>query len=275
MKFQQIVASINDAFFRLESFMNGIRNEYQYFGFNEAFTTLFIEAKKPENFTYSNCLLVGQYWKLTEQIRVDYDKADFKNTEAYDNEMFCKDCEEITHLNWERIEEFDEFTTPDEIAEYERKRSITDVLGLQAVQPPQKETEQKPLVIKPVLKPEAAQKVFDIIKDFFNPEQQNELKRTLETGNDTSQHLVFLDNGNRLADAFKQLKKADVIIGCEQKELESWIQRNFKFRHRKQTKEFRLRYLNDIISTNKDKCQKPILNTTINRATGEISITKV
>lgn len=129
--FQEIVTNINNAFFRLESFMNGTVKNYDYFGFNEAFTKLFNEAIKSENFTYNNCKLIGEYWSLTEQIRVDYDQSNFENSEAYENEMFCKDCDEIMYLNWERIEEFVTFLTPDELAEAERKFSITDILKAQ------------------------------------------------------------------------------------------------------------------------------------------------
>lgn len=135
MKFQEIITEINNAFFRLESFMNGSISNYQYFGFNEAFTSLFSEAKKPENFTYNNCKLIGKYWDLIEQIRVDYDRSDFKYTEAYENENFCKDCDEIMYVNWDRIDEFMVFSTPDEIAEAERKFSITDILKAPTLPP--------------------------------------------------------------------------------------------------------------------------------------------
>ena len=147
MRFQEIITEINNAFFRLESFMNGRLKNYQYFGFNEAFTKLFNEAKKPENFTYNNCKLIGEYWKLTEQIRVDYDKSDFENCEAYENEMFCKDCEEITYLNWERIEEFTAFSTSDEIAESERKFSITNINKTPTPSPQQTETKTDKLKV--------------------------------------------------------------------------------------------------------------------------------
>lgn len=139
MKFQEIITEINNAFFRLESFMNGSISNYQYFGFNEAFTSLFSEAKKPENFTYNNCKLIGKYWDLTEQIRVDYDRSDFKYTEAYENENFCKDCDEIMYVNWDRIDEFMVFSTPNEIAEAERKFSITDILKAPTLPPQQNE----------------------------------------------------------------------------------------------------------------------------------------
>jgi len=144
------------------------------------------------------------------------------------------------------------------------------------IQPQQieKKAEQGTIEMKPAFNTEAVQIVFDILKDFFSKEQQNELKQVLETGNNAAEHLIFLDNGNRLADAFKQLKKADIITGCKQQELENWIYKNFKYRYRKMIKEYSTRYLNDIISTNKDKCQNPLLNVKKDKTTGELIITK-
>lgn len=147
--------------------------------------------------------------------------------------------------------------------EHEEKTENSDLTTLQS------KTE-------PALKVEVQSIVFDILKDFFNEEQHGELKQLLETGKNTSKHLIFLDNGNRLADVFKQLKKADLITKCKQNELESWIKTNFKYRNRKEeVKEYTTRYLNDIISTNKDKCQRPILNVILDKTTGEMKITKV
>lgn len=127
---------------------------------------------------------------------------------------------------------------------------------------------------KPIFRPEAIQAIFDILKDFFHLDSHLGLKQILETGNDVSKPLIFLDNGNRLADAFKQLIKADIITGCEQIQLENWIFKNFKYIHRGQIKNYTQNYLNDIISTNKDKCQKPILNVRLDKSTGIIFITK-
>lgn len=122
----ELTKRINSAFFKLEAFMNGSIDVYKYFGFNNTFTLLFAEIKKTENYTYENCKLINDYWKLTEQIRIDYDKASFDNDSAYDNDDFCKDCDEITYLNYERVEEFCEFRLSDE--SIERKFSITDIL---------------------------------------------------------------------------------------------------------------------------------------------------
>jgi hypothetical protein len=128
--------------------------------------------------------------------------------------------------------------------------------------------------IKPIFNHEAIETIFDLLKDFFSKEHQTELKRILQTGNDASTHLIFLDNGNRLADALKQLYKADYITGCQQNELEAWIQRNYCFRNRGEIKEYTLRYLNDIISTNKPPCKKPILKVAEDKTPGKNLIVK-
>ena len=135
-------------------------------------------------------------------------------------------------------------------------------------------TEHQPPKIKPRFKPESIPTIFELLKGFFSPEHQTLLQQILETGNDASVQLIFLDTGNRLADAFKQLIDADIITGCEKKELETWILRNFNYRYRHIIKPFKSRYLSDIISTTKDKCQKPILNVRVDKATGKAIINK-
>jgi len=126
--------------------------------------------------------------------------------------------------------------------------------------------------IKPIFKPDDVQTVFDLLKNFFVAEHQSQLYNMLSTGNDAPGSLIFLDNGNRLADSFKQLIDADIITGCQKKELENWIFRNFKYRNNQRIKDFTPRYLNDIISTTNDSCRNPILNVTRDRATGNVLI---
>jgi hypothetical protein len=127
---------------------------------------------------------------------------------------------------------------------------------------------------KPSFSADVIPQFYDLIKDFFSEPDQVQLKKILETGANAPNPLVFSDNGNRLADAFKQLINADLITGCEKKELETWICSNFNYRHRQQIKGFRNRYLSDIISTTKDSCQRPILNVTKDKATGKYTISK-
>ena len=128
--------------------------------------------------------------------------------------------------------------------------------------------------IKPIFNPKAINTIFDLLKDFFSKEHQTELIEILQNGSIASTRLIFLDNGNRLADAFKQLIKADIITGCEQKELEAWIQKNFNYRYRNIIKAYTPHYLNDIISTNKILCKNPILEVTKDKVSGKNSIRK-
>ncbi|MCS5543617.1 MAG: hypothetical protein NZ767_02295, partial [SAR86 cluster bacterium] len=82
MEFQQITSSINHAFFRLEMFMKGSVDDYKYYGFNEAFTQLFIVCLQEENYTFENCNLMQSYWELAGRIAYDYDQGGFENKDA-------------------------------------------------------------------------------------------------------------------------------------------------------------------------------------------------
>ena len=128
-------------------------------------------------------------------------------------------------------------------------------------QQPKSKTEQKTIEIKPVLKPEAVQTVFDILKDFFSPEQQAELKQVIETGNIARIKLLFKDNGNRLTDTFKKLIEHDFITGCQKRHLETWIVSNFLFLHNGTKKEFKPRSVNKYVSAGKKTvgCKSPLI----------------
>lgn len=142
----EIKTDINNAFFKLESFMNGTLTDYQYFDFNKAFTNLFTEAKKYENFTYETCKLISMYWSLIYEICYSIDKGEFENTDAYENDEFYKVWNDLERLEHHRIEEFCEFTTPDE-EEEESRFSITDIFAFekqQTIEKPQPIVKQKP-----------------------------------------------------------------------------------------------------------------------------------
>ena len=126
-KYLEIINDINNAFYRLESFANGTLSKYEHFDFHAAFTNLFNETLKPDNYTNENCARIGKYWQLLDFIQQGADKGWFENDNALDNTDFENDCNAIANLSWNRIEEFDQFTTPDEIAEFEYKNSITDI----------------------------------------------------------------------------------------------------------------------------------------------------
>lgn len=139
---------------------------------------------------------------------------------------------------------------------------------------PEREDEKR-VESKPKFKQELQEDIYSILKDFFDINERNQLWQLIETGNDLDKPILFLGNGNRLADTFKQFIKADVITGCQQNQLEGWIVKNFQYIRQGKTHSFTPRYLNDIISTKKDLCRKPLLNVTVAKVTGQIQIRRI
>ena len=80
----------------------------------------------------------------------------------------------------------------------------------------------------------------------------------LKNGVNASKPLVFLDYGKRLARVFKQLFDEQIIVGCQKKVLENWIEQNFHYRSGNRILKFTPRYLSDIISSNKYIVKNPI-----------------
>lgn len=135
LTFGETKEKINDAFFRLDAFMDNRIQTYQHFSFSDAFDKLFFELKKPENFTDKNCKLMLDYHRLCSQIYYDDKKANYKNQNASSNEDFDRDCStEIAILADDNDGDFLFLLTPDEIAESERKISISDILKKESLQ---------------------------------------------------------------------------------------------------------------------------------------------
>lgn len=135
-----------------------------------------------------------------------------------------------------------------------------------------KNTNHTDLEIKPIINSDCIPSLVGILQQFFTPEHRLMLLPLLSTGDDAPESLIFLGSGNRLADVFKQLYNAGMITGCEKKELEGWIGRNFRYHYRKKNNEFTFFYLAKVISTNEDTCRNPIINVLIEKATGKILI---
>jgi len=116
------------------------------------------------------------------------------------------------------------------------------------------------LKAEPVFKELAASDFFDLVKDYFETEDQPLLKELLTSGKEPGTLLLFKDKGNSLADAFKQLFEANLIVGCNKIELIHWIIRNFAFFDKGTPKNYTEKYLQDIISSNTKSCHSPILD---------------
>ena len=140
----------------------------------------------------------------------------------------------------------------------------------------EKPKDTKPLkLVSPTFTPESVPRIFDVLKDFFSPKQQPELYKILQGRGNALEPLLFMDTGNRLADAFKQLYDCGFIKGCKKKELENWIGENFLFRKGDMENHFSPKYLNDIISTTQYHCKRPILNIMRDKVAGDYLISKI
>ncbi|MCX6250353.1 MAG: hypothetical protein NTX61_06340 [Bacteroidetes bacterium] len=128
--------------------------------------------------------------------------------------------------------------------------------------------------VKPVFETGYIDEIFNVFKGYFPESQQQQLLSIFKDGGNGDEPLLFMDSGVRLADAFKQFFDAGIIVACQKKELEKWIMDNFSYRYRNKTIKFKAKYLNDIISTKKDLCQKPLINITPDRSSGRYFITK-
>ncbi|HXS37303.1 MAG TPA: hypothetical protein VN721_11430 [Flavipsychrobacter sp.] len=113
----------------------------------------------------------------------------------------------------------------------------------------------------PVFKSEIVPELFDLLKAYFAQKDQDLLLDLLQgAAQQTEQKIMFHGNGNQLADAFKQLTDANLIVGCNKAELSVWIRKYFSYKDKTSQKSYTEKYLNDIISSDTKTCQSPILD---------------
>lgn len=139
------------------------------------------------------------------------------------------------------------------LKEIENRRNVKDL-------PPQ-QMDVKNSNIKPAItiNSEAKETVFSILKDFFEAEQQDELKEVLTTFGTAKNKLIFKSNSNQFTDTFKKLFENNFILGCQKTDLINWIVLNFNFMYRKEVKEFKTKTVEAIISGNQTPCKNPII----------------
>lgn len=113
---------------------------------------------------------------------------------------------------------------------------------------------------QPAFAPGAAQELLGVLGGYFSAEEQPHLEALLLKGQAPPAPLLFRGNGNQLADAFKQLYEANLIVGCLKGELEEWLAAGFGYVHRGGERAFSPGYLAAVISSNTKPCQSPILD---------------
>ena len=139
---------------------------------------------------------------------------------------------------------------------FSTKFTVDDLSPVEKITRPKSEKNVKS---KLRLKSNIIKTVFEILKEYFDPKNHIELKRILETGDSVKTKLLFLDNGNKLADVFKKLFEANYIVDCQKKELEVWIIDNFEYKYNREVKSFTRDYAEKCISRQQTPCANPII----------------
>lgn len=118
----------------------------------------------------------------------------------------------------------------------------------------------KPIGRYPTFKPGIALQFLDLLRGYFITEDHPNLEKLLIADEVPDSPVVFRGFGNQLADAFKQLFDARLIVGCQMADLERWIALNFTYlSNQGEIRELTEGYLNGLMSTKTRPCKSPIL----------------
>ncbi|MEJ8802123.1 hypothetical protein [Pontibacter sp. H249] len=139
---------------------------------------------------------------------------------------------------------------------------------------PEQPVEVKPVMSYPHFTDGVAEKFTEVLKGYFTQADQDQLLPLFLHNQAPASPLLFHGNGKQLADAFKQLYEANLIVGCLKGEMEMWITKHFAYVYRGQQKSLPPNYLGAIISSNAKPCQSPILDVR-KRSDGSFTIVPV
>lgn len=121
---------------------------------------------------------------------------------------------------------------------------------------PFKEYRQRGL---PTFKPSVISSLTTLLKPYFSEQDFVRLQVLLATAQGLNAKIIFLSEGNRLADLFWQLYQQKLVFNCNKAQLEKWIASHFKYTERGSERDYTLKYLNKIISTDHQICKNPII----------------
>jgi len=124
---------------------------------------------------------------------------------------------------------------------------------------PKENTKEITIEKIPIFKEDYIELIYKDLKPYFSPTQQFDLLNLLKEEKKLSTKLQFNSNGNKLAHAFKLLYERNIITSCTKRDLEKWISENFQYLGKDSFSNYKRKYLNEIISTNKITCKINIL----------------
>lgn len=116
---------------------------------------------------------------------------------------------------------------------------------------------------RPKFNPQFTGDFLKLIKTYFSEEHFSQLTALIKLDEQPITQLIFNGRGNQLADAFKQLYEANLIVGCNKAELEKWVLKHFLYSIRDKVREYTEGWLSAVISSDTKVCKSPILEVRI------------
>jgi len=159
----------------------------------------------------------------------------------------------------ELVNEIDEILNPREtfeewMAKQESQQQTEDVAPEQPLKIP-----YNPEAGRPKFNHQFTGDFLKLIKTYFSEEHFVQLTALIKSDEQPITQLIFNGRGNQLADAFKQLYEANLIVGCNKAELEKWVLKLFLYSIRDKVNEYTEGWLSAVISSDTKVCKSPIL----------------
>ncbi|RZK37782.1 MAG: hypothetical protein EOO90_24325 [Pedobacter sp.] len=212
-----------------------------------------LKAEYPGNFIFSIQL---NYLFIVNNLQSDY-------KDIYIGDEFVESLHDTLKIRdkflSELISEVDEILNPRETFEewMAKQKSPQQTQDVTPEQP--KKIPYNPDAGRPKFNHQYIDDFLQLIKTYFSKEHFNQLAALIKSEEQPAIQLIFNGNSNKLADAFKQLYEANLIVGCSKAELEKWILKHFLYSNGDKVNEYSEGWLSAIISSDTKVCKSPIL----------------
>ena len=212
-----------------------------------------LTAEYPSNFIFSIQL---DYLFIVNNLQSDY-------KDIYIGDEFVESLHDTLRIRdkflSELINEVDEILNPRETFEEWMAKQKSS----KQIEDPTAELHQKipynPNAGRPKFNHQYIDDFLQLIRTYFSEEHFSQLDALIKAEEQPASQMIFNGNSNKLADAFKQLYEANLIVGCNKTELEKWILKHFLYSNGDKVNEYSEGWLSAIISSDTKVCKSPIL----------------
>lgn len=182
-----------------------------------------LRAEYPSNFIFSIQL---DYLFIVNNLQSDY-------KDIYIGDEFVESLHDTLKIRdkflSELVSEIDEILNPREtfeewMAKQKSQQQTEDVTPEQPTKIP-----YNPDAGRPKFNYQYIDDFLQLIRTYFSEEHFNQLAALIKLDEQPASQLIFNGNSNKLADAFKQLYEANLIVGCNKAELEKWMLKHFLY----------------------------------------------